>query len=283
MLALLIVVATLGCTGEETDGDSGDADMDIDGDTDTDMDTDTDADTDADADTDTDVDADTDTDTDPGSDTDTGTGWDPGDCDPIDDFGGECAEGECCYLDDAADRVCMAGGVGEQDDECAAGTDCACGYTCVASGGSQACAHWCDLDPPFDDALAHDGECPAPAICSIAIGDGGFDILGLACDTPALCNEIDQTGCGADEGCYVIRAAGTTDCALAGDGVRGTGCVYLNDCAAGFVCDFDGGAVCAWYCNPDNGDADCTDGDICTDQGIRTPDESMPVGICTPA
>jgi hypothetical protein len=261
------LVAAAGCNSTAGDGD-GDADTDVDTDADTDTNTDTDTGTG------------TGTDTGTGTPTDTNTGQ----CDPIDDGGGGCAAGECCYLDDSANPVCLAGGVGEQDDECTVGVDCGCGYTCVSDGVNGSCAHWCDLTAPFDDALAHDGDCPAPAICSVVLNDGAGGELGMICDTPALCNEITQEGCDEGDACYVVRASGATDCAAAGDAVRGEDCVYINDCAAGFSCASIGGSnVCALYCNPDNGDADCTDGDTCTAQGFDTPDETMPVGICTPA
>ncbi len=261
-----LAMALTGCTATTGNSD-GDADVD----------------TDADTDTDTGSDADTDTDTDSGTGTGTESDTGPGECDPIDDSGGGCTDGECCYVDGAA-RTCLAGGVGEQDDTCAVDTDCGCGYACVSAGAGGVCAHWCDLEPPFNDATAHDGDCPAPAICSTSLGDGAGGELGLICDTPAQCNEVTQEGCDAGEGCYVMRVSGITDCATAGDGVRDTVCIFTNDCASGFSCVTIGARnVCAAFCNPDIGDSDCTDGDTCAGQAYRTPDDSMPVGICTPA
>jgi hypothetical protein len=257
-LLLGLSIALAAC--ESTTGGGGDADSDVDADADSDSDADSDADADADSDADSDADT----------------------CDVMDDGGGGCGAGECCYLDDGEAPVCVAGGVATQGEDCAAADACSCGFTCIGpAAGQTTCAHWC----AFGVGAGSDANCPIGSLCVISLASQVNEgaVLGMVCKIPDLCDPLVQD-CDAGDACYVLRDDGTADCYAPGDHAPGDPCEYLNDCGVGYACVSAGASnMCLKYCNFDNGNADCTDPGFgtCTDQTMQSP-TGAEIGVCTP-
>jgi hypothetical protein len=84
-------------------------------------------------------------------------------------------------------------------------------------------------------------------------GVGGGTGGGSSCNAPGTCTLYPQSGCGPNQGCYVVTpSTGETGCAYtAGVGLAHQ-CEYLEDCAAGLACV---GGACKPYCRAAN---DCS-------------------------
>ncbi|MBW2523235.1 MAG: hypothetical protein JRI23_03630 [Deltaproteobacteria bacterium] len=88
-------------------------------------------------------------------------------CDPYDQFNGDCAPGEGCFIfvqyptepcgQEIYGAYCYLAGGGTQGDSCGGGQDCAAGFVCVVSGEGNQCIQLCQLSGP-------DG-CPPGLVC----------------------------------------------------------------------------------------------------------------------
>jgi hypothetical protein len=77
-------------------------------------------------------------------------------CDPQNQFNGDCAEGEGCYIfvDYPSDpcgqeiygSICFPAGFGQQGDPCSGAQDCGAGLSCVVTGSGTQCVQLCELD-----------------------------------------------------------------------------------------------------------------------------------------
>lgn len=197
--------------------------------------------------------------TDTGTGTDSGMGVDSGMtmtgmcpagvCDLITNAGCDSTMGQGCYFD-SMDRsvLCVAAGAGAEGATCESVNDCREGLTCDEGECRKVCCG------------GSDANCSTGDICvSFSAMDGtpfGFG----ACRTPSGCNVIDQTGCDAPTACYIISGDGSTDCITppASGGVQNAECMFLNECAPGFLCL---GSGCSRACNP-MADA-CGEGLVC--------------------
>ncbi len=88
-------------------------------------------------------------------------------CDPYDQFNGDCAPGEGCYIyveypsepcgQEIYGAVCAPQGFGQQGDGCNGALDCGAGFVCVVTGGGNQCVELCPL-------VGEDG-CPPGLVC----------------------------------------------------------------------------------------------------------------------
>src|SRR5262245_2629559 len=88
-------------------------------------------------------------------------------CDPYNQFNGDCASGEACYIyvdypsdpcgQETYGSICSAAGFGQQGDPCGSPLDCAAGLVCVVTGSGTQCVHLCPL-------TGQDG-CPEGLVC----------------------------------------------------------------------------------------------------------------------
>ncbi|MBU1219971.1 hypothetical protein KKF34_06885 [Myxococcota bacterium] len=187
-----------------------------------------------------------------------------------------CATNDCDYdkiFFDTVDDGCDAGFVcapvlGENIDvQCVADSNygtyefyavcdnvgqCPVGSDCVGpQGGPYNCLPFChQTDHPT---------CPNGGLCNS--GFQGVDDFHI-CTQPVECDPIDNTGCTAPQGCYIISQAGDTDCAQAGTGALGTSCTYINDCTPGLICAGpQGSSTCMELC--DTTAPECPQGETC--------------------
>jgi hypothetical protein len=89
------------------------------------------------------------------------------DCDPYDQYNGDCGPGEGCYIyveypteacgQEIYGAVCVPAGTGEQGDPCDGPQGCAPGFACVVSGSGIQCVQLCSLS-------GNDG-CPPGFVC----------------------------------------------------------------------------------------------------------------------
>ncbi|MBI4703303.1 MAG: hypothetical protein HY744_19475 [Deltaproteobacteria bacterium] len=88
-------------------------------------------------------------------------------CDPYDQFNGDCAPGEACFIyvqypeepcgQELYGSFCSVAGSGVQGDPCGGGLDCAGGFVCVVSGSGNQCVQLCKLNGPSG--------CPPGMVC----------------------------------------------------------------------------------------------------------------------
>jgi hypothetical protein len=88
-------------------------------------------------------------------------------CDPYDQFNGDCMAGEGCYIyvqypsepcgQEIYGALCLPAGMGEQGASCSGGQQCAPGHVCVITGSGTQCVHLCSL-------TGKDG-CPPGLVC----------------------------------------------------------------------------------------------------------------------
>jgi hypothetical protein len=106
------------------------------------------------------------------------------------------------------------------------GDDCADGMACFALQGetTPTCRQLCKSD-------GSGTACPDMAMCTLRITD-----LPAAsfCRATPTCQLLQQTGCPAGQGCYLIPTGGV--CAPAGTAAPGAACAAANDCVPGATC-----------------------------------------------
>lgn len=88
-------------------------------------------------------------------------------CDPYDQFNGDCAPGDGCFIyvqypaepcgQEIYGSTCVPEGPGQQGDPCDGPQSCAGGYVCVVSGSGTQCVQLCQLS-------GEDG-CPPGLVC----------------------------------------------------------------------------------------------------------------------
>ncbi|HSN99653.1 MAG TPA: hypothetical protein VLS89_15265 [Candidatus Nanopelagicales bacterium] len=88
-------------------------------------------------------------------------------CDPYDQFNGDCLIGEACYIyvqypaepcgQEIYGALCGPAGFGGQGDLCFGGFDCQAGFVCVVTGSGNQCVQLCSL-------TGEDG-CPPGLVC----------------------------------------------------------------------------------------------------------------------
>jgi hypothetical protein len=96
-------------------------------------------------------------------------------CDPYNQFNGDCASGEACYIfvdypsepcgQEIYGAYCFLEGSGGQGAPCNGGLDCQAGHVCVITGSGTQCVQLCNL-------FGNDG-CPPGLLCE-AIDVEGF-------------------------------------------------------------------------------------------------------------
>jgi hypothetical protein len=219
-----------------------------------------------------------DTGTGPGVDSGADSGGGSADC----NAGGACnvlmnnctTAGEGCYLSNEG-PMCFAAGTAAEGQPCTNLNDCREGLGCFGSpGGPSACRRVCCRS-------SGGSECAVGDLClpfTDAPGDLGF------CRTPADCDPIAQTGCGAGEACVVISNDGSVDCiaGAAGSLMQGGDCMPEDArCAAGFIClgPEAGPNFCARFCNPEVTPDACGEGLVCN----RITGFPTTLGACAPA
>ena len=177
-------------------------------------------------------------------------------CDPF--MGGDCEDGEKCSVviesDSAGDvsavffgcvptgrnkgigAPCsfqtvdpMMGGADADADDCMEGLFCSSANQ--RPGAAAVCETMCD---------GENTDCGENGYCSGANDDPFFGL----CSTASNCDPVFQTGCGAGEACFTLGATNgdvVADCftwepADGEDGLAGSSCMFLNNCAPGYSC-----------------------------------------------
>jgi hypothetical protein len=89
------------------------------------------------------------------------------DCDPYNQFNGDCPDGQGCYItityptmpcgQETYGAICAPVGQGGQGVPCGSATDCGAGFVCVVSGSGDQCVQLCHLDGPSG--------CPEGLVC----------------------------------------------------------------------------------------------------------------------
>lgn len=79
-------------------------------------------------------------------------------CDPYDQFNGDCAFGEACYIyvdypsetcgQEIYGSYCYPEGYGGQGEPCSGGLDCQAAHVCVVTGSGNQCVELCHLSGP---------------------------------------------------------------------------------------------------------------------------------------
>lgn len=170
------------------------------------------------------------------------------------------------------------------------GTNCATGLLCVRSAGEtqSRCEGLC--------TSRHTG-CPGGQVCLQLLDDaGGNNGAAGVCrtETPAACDPVTQTGCGAGQGCYLLYLVGSAPqpwCAgppAAADAIGENERCTNGGCGLGFTCapnaSQDGGLAgraCRRFCDPsaDAGANGCSPSTpTCT--LLPTTATTRPVGVC---
>ncbi|HTJ84777.1 MAG TPA: hypothetical protein VL400_23825 [Polyangiaceae bacterium] len=88
-------------------------------------------------------------------------------CDPYDQFNGQCQNGEACYIyvqypdepcgQEIYGALCYPAGIGVQGDPCGGAQDCGPGLACVVTGTGTQCVVLCPLQG--------DDNCPSGYVC----------------------------------------------------------------------------------------------------------------------
>jgi hypothetical protein len=193
-----------------------------------------------------------------------------------------CGVTETCQLvgggDDggAPEPQCVPRGAGAEGDSCDASEDCDRGLDCTSYGDAGVCRRYCC-------ELHASSECPPAQACKLALLDANDDPTGVAlCDACDDCDPIHQTGCGGEQGCYVLPDSSGAACTLClpspGSGGPGADCDFADDCAPGGGCfRVNGGARgCAELCDTDEQSA-CGEAMQCV--GLTLSDRPT-LGLC---
>lgn len=153
-----------------------------------------------------------------------------------------CPIGQSCVLTGEA-PLCGGAGRLTVGSPCDAVDACGPGLACFQASRSTGgvCAPVCCPRAP-DACVA--GRCGGDGV----LVDGTATAFGR-CLPPRRCDVLaPELACEVREGCYVVDAAGTTECRLAG--MRGVNdpCVLPEDCAPGLFCGGLGTRTCLQLC-----------------------------------
>lgn len=77
---------------------------------------------------------------------------------------------------------------------------------------------------------------------------GGERTAWAQCGPVRACDVLDPVACTEREGCFIVDAAGTTECRIAGTAAAGEACAQAEDCAAGLFCGGLGARTCLVVC-----------------------------------
>lgn len=143
----------------------------------------------------------------------------------------ENALGDCrLELDDASNSLqgtCGPTGASNEGEPCASNADCAPGLACVVDNIAVCRSYCCgDLEA-----------CPSGTFCQPmpvpeTTADAELALRVPVCVPATTCTLLDDTACGEDEICAIVRVDGTTSCVEPGTGKLDDPC----PCAEGFVC-----------------------------------------------
>jgi hypothetical protein len=179
---------------------------------------------------------------------------------------------------------CQSAGSGVATIACQYATDCAPGYACVLTPGSQSnavCRHYC---------CSGVDRCPSGTFCAGRVlfdANASVDQVVPVCvtadncglDEPYQCDASANSNCKCTDNtaCSVVRADGTTSCLPPGPGVTGEACT----CATGGVCTCAPGYVCSYATQTCK--KLCSTSDQSCGGGICQSSPFLPIGfgICT--
>jgi len=181
--------------------------------------------------------------------------------DPVNNVG--CNTGYMCVPAGGSGLSCETEGTCDFEQTCGTSVcECKAGHLCAGSGGSYSCMKLCDTEGDGSD-------CPAQYICG---GITCVDKWGVCVKVPP-CTITDGASACADAGdvCIPLHNCGSYGCFSSGGKNAGESCTYVNDCAAGLVCEGgQGQATCKPVCDPAN--PNCSSGTC-----------QAPAGVCDPA
>jgi hypothetical protein len=171
------------------------------------------------------------------------------------DSAATCPDGSRCGVDENLSATCLPDALfagGTFYGACGPGQECPFGSFCAGpTAGEAACMPFCH---PTDHPA-----CPQGGTCMYSLIPSDLYV----CALPDNCDPVDDTGCTAPEGCYIVSFDGAASCVTAGNGVAGDPCMNLNDCAPGHLCLNYG--TCHALCDAD---APCSSGACDTSLGL---------------
>lgn len=179
-----------------------------------------------------------------------------------------------CGDDCQVKRTCESTGTAKVDGPCLSSSDCEPGLACVGAGMNGTCRPYC---------------CEGTSSC----GDGyycasreevGTDLSIPVCAPVDNCSLLEpypcplgqECTCTGETACVVVRANGSTACAVPGDGGRGEACTGTStgECAYGFVCSPRQG--CLEVCSTVGANSGCEGGAHCQ----TPPGFPVDLGVC---
>ena len=162
---------------------------------------------------------------------------------------------------------CSVAGPGGSNAPCLTSSDCQAGFGCVGDQGTGLCQRYCCKDAdacgpdtycterPLRDAVTNSASSAAvsPLMIPVCVPAENCDL-----STPYPCTAGTQCACTTGMACLVVRADGTTTCAVPGKGKAGDPC----PCAWGHVCSAAAQNQCVKLC-PTSGASGCDNGGKC--------------------
>jgi hypothetical protein len=194
-------------------------------------------------------------------------------CDPLTQ---SCCEATlACDLSASGDAFCRGVGAGStQGIPCTVGSDCARGYSCVATDGSARLAA-----TTCHEFCAGDGECNGQGgFCDVRVAGSAVK----ACTT--TCTPITHVGCQTAFACTPALAADGsrwhTDCRRTGIGAQGATCTGNEECRRGLICA-GSPKICTKVCRMDApGNSACSGGSTCKRLGTGAVFGGVEFGAC---
>jgi hypothetical protein len=162
---------------------------------------------------------------------------------------------------------CSVVGPGGSNAPCLTSSDCQAGFGCVGDQGTGLCQRYCCKDAdacgadtycterPLRDAVTNAASSAAasPLMIPVCVPAENCDL-----GAPYPCTAGTQCACKAGTACLVVRADGTTTCAVPGKGKAGDPC----PCAWDHVCSAAAHDQCVKLC-PTSGATGCDNGGKC--------------------
>ena len=135
---------------------------------------------------------------------------------------------------------CALAGSGGENAPCLTARDCQAGLACVSNQGAGLCQKYCCQDANECEQGSYCAERPMRDSISNASSTGSDTLMIPVCvhaencdlGTPYPCPAGRECACKSGTACLVVRADGTTTCAVPGAGKAGESC----PCAWGHVC-----------------------------------------------
>jgi hypothetical protein len=169
--------------------------------------------------------------------------------------------------EDPVIRQCAAVGPGGSNAPCLTSSDCQAGFGCVGDQGTGLCQRYCCVgvnacgpdtyctERPLRDAVtnAASSDVVSPLMIPVCVPAENCDL-----NAPYPCPAGTQCACKSGTACLVVRADGTTTCAVPGKGKAGEAC----PCAWDHVCSAAAQNQCVKLC-PTNGASGCDNGGEC--------------------